>query len=633
MSYIGLRPQRQTLSTSTEKFSGNGVDLEFTLSRSVSKSADIRVFVGTASKVPEVDYTAQGTQLLFTAGNAPTAGTDNVIVTYLAGALATVYLSANSFPSGTTTDPAIRFVDAVTTGMWLPTTSTLGFAVSGNTRLTVSDSPTATNTSTGALRVVGGIGATGALYLGDSLRVQGNTAATNSLTGALTVAGGVGVSGDIFVAGQLQVAGDFTVAGTFTTTGSDNLILNDPFLFLANANPGDSLDTGFVASYNDGTQRYTGLFRDITDGQYKLFKNLTVSPTTTVDTASASFQLANLVVGNIQATNIIGNISGGAPATTVGNLVSLEVTGATSLIGTLFANSGVAATSVNTGAIRVPAGGGIGVTGNVHAGVQIVAPTFIGNLQATSISGTLSTAAQTNITSVGTLSALTASGNVTSSSGWGVFENARITGPGGVISWQQTGGNLIGKDEQFIRFGTQVIELYSSSNANIELNTGTGFTVVGNIIPSANNVSNIGRVGAVFNTIFAKSTSAQYADVAERYLADQFYEPGTVLHFGGIAEVSRCDTEHCTRVAGVVSTAPAYTMNDGLQGPNVVMLALLGRVPCKVTGSISKGDMLVSAGNGRARAESNPRIGTVIGKALENFNGLDGVIEVVVGKV
>ena len=74
-------------------------------------------------------------------------------------------------------------------------------------------------------------------------------------------------------------------------------------------------------------------------------------------------------------------------------------------------------------------------------------------------------------------------------------------------------------------------------------------------------------------------------------------------------------------------------MNDALQGDNVVTLDLLGRVPCKVTGTIAKGDMLVSAGNGRARAESNPRICAVIGKALEDFAGGEGVIEVVVGRV
>ena len=62
------------------------------------------------------------------------------------------------------------------------------------------------------------------------------------------------------------------------------------------------------------------------------------------------------------------------------------------------------------------------------------------------------------------------------------------------------------------------------------------------------------------------------------------------------------------------------------------MLALTGLVPCKVRGPVGKGDMMVSAGNGHARAEANPKVGAVIGKALENFDGDGGIIEVVVGK-
>ena len=121
--------------------------------------------------------------------------------------------------------------------------------------------------------------------------------------------------------------------------------------------------------------------------------------------------------------------------------------------------------------------------------------------------------------------------------------------------------------------------------------------------------------------------------MAENYHADAIYSPGTVLHFGGGAEVSQCDVDHCTRIAGVVSTNPAYLMNNSISGKHVVSVALLGRVPCFVQGTVVKGDMMVSAGNGRARAESNPKLGAVIGKALEDFNGGEGVIEVVVGRI
>jgi hypothetical protein len=133
-------------------------------------------------------------------------------------------------------------------------------------------------------------------------------------------------------------------------------------------------------------------------------------------------------------------------------------------------------------------------------------------------------------------------------------------------------------------------------------------------------------------TITGTATQANYADLAENYLADAAYEPGTVLEFGGEFEVTLAEDE-TARVAGVVSTNPAHLMNYQLQGDTVVALALTGRVPCKVRGTIRKGDMLVAAGSGYARATYSPKIGTIIGKALENFNGVEGVIEVVVGRM
>ena len=147
-----------------------------------------------------------------------------------------------------------------------------------------------------------------------------------------------------------------------------------------------------------------------------------------------------------------------------------------------------------------------------------------------------------------------------------------------------------------------------------------------------NGVGDIGQTGNRFGTVYGLATSAQYADLAEKYEADADYEPGTVVHFGGEKEVSMCDVDHCQAVAGVVSTAPAYRMNDGLEAEHTAMVALQGRVPCKVTGTVAKGDMMVSAGNGKARAEANPKVGSVIGKALEAHEGEEGVIEVVVGK-
>lgn len=134
------------------------------------------------------------------------------------------------------------------------------------------------------------------------------------------------------------------------------------------------------------------------------------------------------------------------------------------------------------------------------------------------------------------------------------------------------------------------------------------------------------------DTFIGTATTAQYADLAENYLADAQYQHGTVLEFGGVCEVTLAAVV-TTRIAGIVSQNPAYLMNSACQGEFVVPLALQGRVPCKVYGPVSKGDMMVSAGNGFAKADDSPKLGSVIGKALEDFVGDTGTIEVVVGRL
>ena len=182
---------------------------------------------------------------------------------------------------------------------------------------------------------------------------------------------------------------------------------------------------------------------------------------------------------------------------------------------------------------------------------------------------------------------------------------------------------------------TGALTISTGSNGNLDLApNGTGnVNITGNVMPTANATANIGSAALSFNTVFAQATSAQYADLAEKYTADAEYVSGTVVAFGGTHEVTLCVNDACSRVAGVISTNPSYRMNDGLVSEHTAMVALTGRVPTRVTGTVRKGDMMVSAGNGTARAEANPEIGTVIGKALADHDGADGVIEVVVGRV
>ena len=157
--------------------------------------------------------------------------------------------------------------------------------------------------------------------------------------------------------------------------------------------------------------------------------------------------------------------------------------------------------------------------------------------------------------------------------------------------------------------------------------------------PDTDNTYDIGSATYKYKDVYATlfrgtATESYYADLAENYTADAQYEPGTVVVFGGEAEVTVCSAKGDTKVAGVISTNPAHLMNSHLEGDNIVELALQGRVPCKVIGPVQKGDMLVtSAVPGYAIVDNQAGVGTVIGKALEaKTDGDRGVIEIVVGK-
>jgi hypothetical protein len=164
----------------------------------------------------------------------------------------------------------------------------------------------------------------------------------------------------------------------------------------------------------------------------------------------------------------------------------------------------------------------------------------------------------------------------------------------------------------------------------ITVNSGAAAAAILN--GGSNGAGNIGTASGYFNTLYATASKALYADLAENYTADAEYAPGTVVSFDGSAEVTQCNTDMSATVAGVISTRPAYTMNSGIDG-TVATVALVGRVPCRVKGSVKRGAMMVSAGDGCARAETSPAMGTVIGKALQSFDGETGTIEIVVGRL
>jgi hypothetical protein len=259
------------------------------------------------------------------------------------------------------------------------------------------------------------------------------------------------------------------------------------------------------------------------------------------------------------------------------NRIPLIVNASSTQIQELAAGDDLSLPSSNiVSVVNISGTGNISMTGNVTGGNLI---------------GLVATAAQTSITSLGTLSSLSVTGNI-------------------------TGGNL-------------------TTAGIITVNSGAAATAIVN--GASNAVGNIGSSSTYFNRLFAQATTALYADLAEFYSSDADYEPGTVLIVGGAKEVTISKESHDTRIIGVVSTNPAHVMNSGLTAEHTASVALTGRVPCRVIGPINKGDLVVASdipGVAQALNDSQYRPGSVIGKALNDYASTEpGIVEVVVGRL
>jgi hypothetical protein len=158
--------------------------------------------------------------------------------------------------------------------------------------------------------------------------------------------------------------------------------------------------------------------------------------------------------------------------------------------------------------------------------------------------------------------------------------------------------------------------------------------ITGNLIPDVDATYDIGSSSKTLSNIYATASSAKYADLAENYLSDSNYAIGTVLMIGGLAEVTIA-TQNTTAIVGTVSENPGYLMNSGLVGEYVIPVAYIGRVPCRVVGKISRGDLLVNSKiPGVAKSADTVVVGQLIGKALEDYNSeTEGLIEILIGRL
>lgn len=403
-------------------------------------------------------------------------------------------------------------------------------------------------------------GSFGNVHFGELL-LSNTTAATSNTSGALKVSGGISTQGNLYVAGN--------VVSTFVNVTGNLVLPQDPYT------PGRNV-------------------------------------------------LGNIKLGGSDNIYINGQPVAVGTAGFNGGTVGLP---------TLF-DDGTQSTSATTGAVRVT--GGLGVGGNIYTNSNVVlqnpAREFIGNIR-----GNVTRAAQPFITSVGTLTSLTVAGQIAGQNIVPVTNNTYSLGSSGTTRWlkvwafdadysgavgitgQLTTSTIVGSGDISTTSNTQSTSTTTGAlkiNGGMSIATGnlyiggsggrsivatgtmsivgngTAITHTGDILPSANLSFNLGSATAWYNTFYGVSTQAKYADLAEIYRADAEYEPGTVVIFGGTEEITVTSDHADHRIAGVISTNPAYLMNATAAG---LPVALRGRVPVKVSGPVNKGDLLVTS--------------------------------------
>jgi hypothetical protein len=506
--------------------------------------------------------------------------------------------------NGTANIVASRLVSNIATGSSpLVVTSTTRVANLSVAYANVSDFGVTTTQTTGTFYPVFVSGNTTANYaLGSNANISID-AATGLFKSTLLSATGTVTGGNLATAGTLSAGGNANVGNL----GTGGLITATGNIGGGNINTGGLITaTGNIRS----TAFLVGANLSIT-GNANL-GNIGTGIVTATGNITAPF-----FIGNVQG-NISGNLSvNGSNTQVLFNDAGLANATSgftfTKTSNALFVGNTISAVG-NANVGNLGTAGLITATGNVNAGNVITA----GQLITTVVTGTapLAVSSTTRVANLNVAYANVADFiNVTTGTTgivYPIFANA-VTGnivetANTIFSANMANGALI---------ATTFSGIHSGNILTTDISTGAN-TTVGNI--TGNWILTAGS-----------RMQATYADLAEYYEADQVYDPGTVLAFGGEKEVTIAE-DGTTRVAGVVSTDPAYAMNAKCPGI-AVAIALQGRVPCKVRGKVRKGDMMVSAGNGFARPWNNPQMGMVIGKALEDFDGIEGVIEVAVGRL
>ena len=381
-----------------------------------------------------------------------------------------------------------------------------------------------------------------------------------------------------FVAGNVaatyDVAGS-TLTGDLTTAAQPNVTSLGTLTSLEVAGA-ITPDANVTYDLGNNTNRFRDLY--LSGSSIALgFQDITSNAThTTFTNKVAADQFIGNVVGILQGdAGNVSNVQGANVAGQVNFAATANAVAGANVSGT------VASASLATFATTANAVAGANVSGAVSFATTanaVAGANVSGTVPLATTAGTVTTAAQPNITSTGTLTSLTVSG---------------------------------------------LLDVLSGSLKADELTTGA--------------VGTPGSITGNWTLTAGSKLESTYADLAEYYNGEEDYESGTVVCFGGSKEIHVSDVKCSNRVAGVVSTNPAYIMNQSQTGIPVAV-ALQGRVPCKVTGKCEKGDLMVHDGQGGATAwyhvATIMKPGVVIGKAIADKDNSElSIIEIAVGRL
>jgi hypothetical protein len=408
-------------------------------------------------------------------------------------------------------------------------------------------------------------------------------------------------SADAAVSGYALVsnaAGTLSWAAAGATTTSDTTTNAEEQLYF-----GDITSGAVTAVHHDADLTYNPSTGTLTSAAFA--GDVTGDVTGNADTATA-LETARNIGGvsfdgsasiNLPGVNTGGNQNTTGSAATLTTARAIQVSGAVTGTANFDGSAAINIVTTNTADPTITLSGAVTGSGTL---------TNLGDV-------TIATTATADPT-------LTLAGDLSGSATFTNLGNATLTATiaaNSVALGTDTTGNYVGAGATS---GSGISGSVSSEGGTFTVTSNATSANTGNTIVFRDGSGNF-SAGVITGT----STSARYADLAEMYAADADISAGTVVCFAGEGKVAECDVADCRSVAGIVSTDPAHLMNSTQEG---VALALAGRVPCKVTGPVAAGDLMVSAGNGMAMANNEAAMGTVIGKAIEANEDGEGVIEV-----